>query len=143
MADSLFPFIDATIADAEASTDGVSIPKEYQWDFKNSDFVLENGKPVAVEGNEALKIWIMKALQTPRYRYLAYSWAYGHELENAVGQGLSAEAARAEVERYIKEALTVNPYITGIKDIEVAIDGSKASVNFTAETDQGEVEISV
>jgi len=131
--------IQATVA---ASTD-LPLAKEYAWDFTSNDFLLVDGKNVTVTGKEAVKVWLWKALQTPRYRYLAYSWNYGNELESLIAQGLSTEALKSELERYLKESLLINAYITGIKNIDISIDGSKADVSFIAETIYGEVIISV
>lgn len=142
MADSLFPFIDATVADTSTAAD-TTIPTEYAWDFEANEFVLQNGRPMIVTGAAAVRMWIMKTLLTERYRYLAYSWAYGHEFDALVGESLSPEARKAEAERYLEEALTVNPHVTGVTDVETAFDGSRLGISFTAETDQGEVDASV
>jgi hypothetical protein len=141
VADSIFPFIDATVADA-AITATSTIPREYAYDFDSNEFILENGKNVVYEGMDALKMWIIKALKTQRYCYGAYTWDYGQEFSELVGQRLSSDAMQSEAKRYLEEALTVNTHITGIKNVSVTIDGSNVTVTFTAETDQGEVEIS-
>lgn len=143
--DSLFPFIDidAEATDAENSTNELPICKEYAWDFDNNDFLLKDGKFQTVEGNEAIKIWIWKALHTQRYRYPAYYWDYGHELEELIDQGLSDEAIKSEAERYINEALSLNKYITDVSVTNISIDGSKVNVDFTVTTIYGEVSINV
>ena len=43
------------------------------------------------------------------------------------------------MERYLKESLLVNVYITGIENIAISIDGSKVDVNFIATTVYGDV----
>jgi hypothetical protein len=140
-ADSLFPFIDATVADIPASTTA-TISQEYNWDFDANEFILTNGKPTIVTGSDALKIWITKALSTQRYCFPAYTWNYGQEFESLVGQGLSAEAMQSEAQRYLTDVLLINPHITSVKDVSITLDGSKTTVTFTAVTDQGEVNIS-
>jgi hypothetical protein len=141
VADSIFPFIDATIEDSTTTTT-VTTPREYAYDFNSNEFVLESGKNVVYEGTDALKMWIIKALKTQRYCYGAYTWDYGQEFSDLVGQRLSSDAMQSEAKRYLEEALTVNTHITGVKDVSVTIDGSNVTVTFTAETDQGEVGIS-
>lgn len=141
-ADSLFPFIDATVADMPVLATNTT-PQEYNWNFTANEFVLTNGKPTIVTGTDALKIWIIKSLSTQRYCFPAYTWNYGQEFESLVGQGLSAEAMQSEAQRYLTDALSPNPHITSIKDVSVTLDGSKVSIDFTAVTDQGEVSISV
>lgn len=133
----------STIVDSTATAATLPLFKEYAWDFENNDFLLKDGKFVVVEGIEALKIWIWKALNTQRYRYLAYTWNYGHELENLVGKGLSNSVIKSEAQRFIQEALLINPYITDIANINVKIDDSKFTLSFTANTVYGEVDISV
>ena len=65
-----------------------------------------------VEGNEALRIWIFKALTTARYHYTAYSFAFGEEWEDQiVGRSMDGDILKLELERFIIEALMVNPYI--------------------------------
>ncbi|QAT40827.1 DUF2634 domain-containing protein [Clostridium sp. JN-9] len=125
------------------SKEGLPLAKEYCWDFINNDLLLENGKPKIVEGIEAIKVWIWKALKTERYRYLAYSWSYGNELNELVGKGLSIEFIRSEVERYLKEALLMNNYIIDIQNVTVTIDESKLNIEFTVATIYGEANMSV
>lgn len=117
--------------------------KEYAWDIENNKFILEDGKFKIVEKDEALKIWIWKALKTVRYRYIAYSWNYGQEYETLIGKGLSAAALKLEVERYIKEAILINPYIKDIYNLNIVVDGSKLNIDFTVSTVYGEVDINV
>ncbi|SHH15026.1 DUF2634 domain-containing protein [Desulfosporosinus lacus] len=117
--------------------------KEYAWDFENNDFLLVDGKNAIVTGKEAIKVWVWKALQTKKYRYRAYTSKYGHELDSLINQGFSTGALKAELERYLKESLLVNVYITGVKTIDITIDGSKTDVSFTVTTVYGEVSVSV
>ena len=119
------------------------LAKEYAWDFDLNDFSLVDGKNVIVTGKEAVKVWIWKALHTPKNRYQAYSGKYGNELESLINQGLSSGALRSELERYLKESLLVNAYITGIKNIDISMDGSKTSISFTATTVYGDVIVNV
>jgi len=144
---SIFPSENVTIstliqATVTASTE-LPLAKEYAWDYDLNDFLLVDGKNVIVTGKEAVKVWIWKALHTPKNRYRAYTKTYGNELETLVNSGLSTGALRSELERYLKESLLINAYITGIKSIEISIDGSKTDVSFTATTVYGDVIISV
>ncbi|HIG0360384.1 TPA: DUF2634 domain-containing protein [Clostridium sporogenes] len=117
--------------------------KEYAWDIENNKFILEDGKFKVVEGNQALKIWIWKVLKTARYRYLAYSWNYGQEYETLIGKGLSAAALKLEVERYIKEAILINPYVKDIYNLNIIVEGAKLNIDFIVSTVYGEVDINV
>lgn len=140
MSESIFPFIDPS---DNISAVQETIPREYAWDYEKNDFLLKDGKFQIVEGTEAIRVWAWKALNTQRYRYMAYSWDYGHELEELTGQQLSNEVMKSEVERYLKEVLSVSPYIDNVTISNVSVDGSKVSVDFKVNTKYGEVDISV
>ncbi|WP_407308536.1 DUF2634 domain-containing protein [Desulfosporosinus sp. SB140] len=144
---SIFPTETINVSDLIQATVIASadlpLAKEYAWDFDRNDFLLVNGKNVIVMGKEAVKVWIWKALHTPKNRYRAYSSSYGNELGSLIGQGLSVSALRSELERYLKESLLINTYITGVKNIDISIDGSKMDVGFTVTTTYGEENINV
>ena len=73
---SIFPFIDP---DALAVSQDNALPmfREYAYDYENNRLLLRDGQTYLVEGNEALRIWIFKALDTARFRYTAYGWYPG------------------------------------------------------------------
>lgn len=55
---------------------------EYGYDFDKQCFRYdEKGQNLMVTENEALKVWIYKAILTERYRYLAYDDSYGITIE--------------------------------------------------------------
>lgn len=144
---SIFPSETVTLGNLIQSTvdDSSTLPlaKEYAWDYENNDFLLIDGKNVILTGKDAVKVWIWKALHTPKNRYKAYSSNFGHDLETLVSQGLSSAALSSEIERYLKESLLINPYITRISGISLSMEGSKASVSFTVTTIYGDVSINV
>ena len=127
---SLFPFI-------TYEEDGV----------ENNPFPLykEVGKGLKiVEGNEAIKIWIYKALQTPRYQYEIYSWDYGSELLSLIGKAYTKGLTQSEASRYIKEALLINPYILDVNVVSTSFDGDILSANVRVKTIyDGEVIVNV
>ena len=97
-----------------------------------------------VEGNEAIKIWIYKALQTPRYQYEIYSWDYGSELMDLIGKAYTKGLTQSEASRYIKEALLINPYILDVNVISTSFDGDVLSANVRVKTIyEGEVIVNV
>ncbi|ASS64683.1 DUF2634 domain-containing protein [Paenibacillus sp. RUD330] len=144
MADSPFPFIDGiseeatgTAIDQTAQAD-LPIWREYAWDFSTNDFVLVDGNPVRLEGLPALEIWMYKTMRTERFRYLAYSWEYGHELDSLLGQRSAPD--KSEAERFIREALS-SPYVLAFSDFEIEQSDDVLNLSFTAETVYGEVRI--
>ena len=132
---SIFPFIDATSASTEI-TDELPMLKEYAYDFEQNELLLDaEGKTYLVEGNEALRIWIFKALLTERCHYTAYSFAFGSEIQDQViGQSMNPEVVKLEIERFIIEALMVNPYIKRLDNFvfESTSTGMTVSLDFTS-----------
>ena len=122
-----FPFIGSDTSDD--TSDDLPLFKEYAWDFETDKFIYDdNGNHILLTGNDALEVWIYKALKTERFDYLAYSWQYGIELK-----------------RVITECLMVNPYIKSIDSF--AIDqqkhGETALLTIGLTTVYGEVSIHV
>lgn len=93
-------------------------------DYEAVQPVWESGNPVFVTGLEAVKGWAWRAIDTARYRYPCFSWSYGCELENLIGQPYQAETKKSEAERYVTEALLVSPYIREVRATNVRFEGS-------------------
>ena len=139
---SLFPFVSNT--DEIKIDNSFPMYKEIAWDFKRNIPILENGDFKIVEGNEAIKIWIYKALQTPRYQYEIYTWDYGSELLSLIGKAYTKGLTQSEASRYIKEALLINPYILDVNVISTSFDGDVLSANVRVKTIyDGEVIVNV
>ena len=117
---SLFPFV--TYEEDIAENNPLPLYKE-----------VDKGLKI-VEGNEAIKIWIYKALQTPRYQYEIYSWDYGSELLSLIGKAYTKGLTQSEASRYIKEALLINPYILDVNVISTSYDGDVLSANGRGKT---------
>lgn len=111
------------------------VPKEYGIDFKTGQLT---GR--IVEGKEAIKVWIWIVLQTPRYRYYAYTWDYGNEFEDLIGQGYTEEYIKAEVQRMTEDCLLINENIQNISDFGVSMLGDTLTISFTADTIYGSIE---
>lgn len=127
---SLFPFI--TCEEDVVENNPLPIYKEVGKGLK------------IVEGNEAIKIWIYKALQTPRYQYEIYTWDYGSELLSLIGKAYTKGLTQSEASRYIKEALLINPYILDVNVISTSFDGDVLSANVRVKTIyDGEVIVNV
>lgn len=136
---SIFPMISLEAAQA-AQPQALPLCKEVAWDFERDVPIFRQGEPVVVSGKEALKVWIWRAIRTPRFRYEIYTWAYGSEFESLVGQAYSDAVKTAEAPRYLRECLLVNPYITAVKNITVSFESAKLTVAGTAVTIYGEVD---
>ena len=137
-----YPFTGAV--SANTYTSDLPVPKEYAWDFDKDCFLYDaQGKHVIVEGDEAIKIWIYKALSTERFRYLAYSWQYGIELRPFIGKVMRVQQRYSEIKRVIIECLMVNPYIKSIDSVEITHKGDSVSISIVISTIYGEVSVDV
>lgn len=136
-----FPFTGAAIADA---TSELEVFREFDWDFTTNTFKRDaDGRRIIVEGDDALKVWIFKALQIERYQYLAYSWQYGIELKPFIGLVMTVQERESELERVIVECLMVNPYIRSIDSVTFTVDDDSLTADISLTTVYGEVIIHV
>ena len=139
MPDSIFPFIDTSQYEEE-SEETLEELCEYAFDFKNNCLLKnEAGQNYYVYENEALKVWIYKALMTPRYTHLAYTEDFGNEMFDLIAQSLDQEIMFLELKRYIVEALMYNEYITELSDFEFEMSGSEVKVRFNVISIYGEL----
>lgn len=131
---SLFPFM-------KNQNNGQSNIKEIN--FREYEINLETGQLTGriLEGKEALKMWIYKALRTNRYRHTAYTWEYGAELEELIGKQYNEGLMNSEVERYIKECLLINEYIKDCYSFEITFKCDVLTVSFVCDTVFGELEV--
>ena len=70
----------------------IEVPKEYGLDFETGQLTGE-----IVEGIEAIKVWIWLCLHTQRFRWPIYSWDYGADLEQYIGQSITEEFLNADI----------------------------------------------
>ena len=118
---SLFPFISPP--EIENIYPEYPLYRECAWDFATDQAIFEDGSPKIVTENEAIKVWVYKAIKTTRYQHEIYSWDYGCEIESLIGRGFQLGFIAAETKRFIREALNVNPYITHVNKIDVTFEG--------------------
>ena len=132
---SLFPFIRSVEEQA------IPTPKAY----KEYEFNFEAGKLTGrlLEGKEALRMWIYKALLTQRYRYTIYSWDFGQDLDELIGQGYEKGLIKSEVERRIKDCLLIHPDIKECNNFNIRLQQDQLQVDFIVNTIYGEVGINV
>ena len=136
---SLFPFI--SNVDEVKLDNSFPLYREVAWDFKKDIPILQNGDFKIVEGNEAIKVWVYKALLVPRYNYSIYSWNYGSELMDLIGKAYTPQLTKSEAKRYIEEALKINPYILDVNVIDTSFRDSILSANVKITTIYGESEV--
>ena len=135
---NLFP--DLSVARVKAKKE-LPVFKEWTFDFEKQELKTRNGAYYLVEKEEALKVWIYKALKTPRYDFTAYSKKYGSEIETLFGFTQDEEIMNSELTRMVEEALLVNPYITGVDRFSFWRDDKrKRHMSFAVNTIYGEIE---
>lgn len=140
---SLFPFIGSETVEDVKENENLPLYREIAWDFKENKPIVENGDFKIVEENEAIKVWIYKALLAQRYQNQIYSWDYGSELVELIGRDYSPSLTKEEAKRYVKEALMVNPYIVDVIVDDVSFSNSLLEIKLKVETIYGESEVSL
>lgn len=139
MSETLFPA--SYGGQAAGGGDALPLAREAAWDFEADKPIFRQGEPVTVTGLDAVLVWAWNALKTERFRYRHHSRAYGNEMERLVGRSYTGDLKRAEAARYFREALEPNPYITGVEDIVVRLEGDRLQVTGTIRTIYGEKEV--
>ena len=110
--------------------------REWAVDWENQTFALRNGQPYLVSGDEALKIWVTKALrpESERFRYTAWSADYGNELALLLGGCVDQGILESQVRQYVREALLSSPYIREVDGFTFFKAGSRVEARFTVHT---------
>ena len=86
---------------------------------------------------EALKQTIFLILNTERYQHLIYSWNYGVELNDLIGEPISYVIP--ELERRITEALIQDDRIENIDNFEFQNIKGKVQCRFSVNTKYGNI----
>lgn len=87
---------------------------------------------------DALLQAIYLILNVERYAFPIYTWNYGTELADLIGQ--PRDYAMSEIKRRITEALTQDDRITGVENWSFETAGKVVRVNFTVKTIYGAVD---
>lgn len=140
---NVFPFINGDDGIQEDSIDNFPLYKEVAWDFVNDRAIFLDGKPKIVYKNEAIKVWVYKAIKTNRYEFDIYSWDYGSEIESLIGKGFEVGYIKSETERYIREALLINPYIKAIHNLDINFKNDTLTVDGDIETIYGFLNVKI
>ncbi len=115
-----------------------TLPLFTEWavDWEKKRFALRNGDFYTVTGTEALKIWVARALHLESFRffYTAWSWAYGNEIHTLLGGCVDQGILENCLRQYIREAILISPYILEADGFSFHKNGSRMEVRFTAHT---------
>lgn len=117
--------------------------REYAIDFKTGQNLIDDktNNIVILEENEALKVWIFKALKTERFRFKEiYSDSYGSELRSNIGTIYQKSVKDALMINQIKDCLLANPYILDCYDFIITNkDETEPHIKFRVKTIYGEI----
>ena len=131
---------------AETEVEEMPIFKEYAIDFKTGEYIKDEDNNIKVlEKNEALKVWIFKALKTERFRYTdVYSDNYGSELETNIGTIYQKSVKDALMINQIRDTLLVNPYILECYNFDISNEDEYVpQITFNVKTVYGGLEMEV
>lgn len=97
-----------------------------------------------IDGLEAVKQAVLKALATPRFYSLIYDGDYGSELQDgAHGKGITREYLRAMIPYMITDALSQDTRIIDIDNFEFEFLTDSVHVKFTVNTIFGDSEVGI
>lgn len=131
---------------AETEVEEMPTFKEYAIDFKTGKYIKDENNDIKVlEKNEALKVWIFKALKTERFRYTdVHSDNYGSELETNIGTIYQKSVKDALMINQIRDTLLVNPYILECYNFDISNEDEYVpQITFNVKTVYGELKMEV
>lgn len=91
------------------------------------------------DDRQAVEQAVYKILRTERYENVIYSWNYGAELQNLIGQ--PAPYVYSEIKRLITEALLQDDRIQSVDNFSFQKKREKVLVTFTVTTKYGVLEV--
>ena len=91
------------------------------------------------DGREAMEQAIYLILNTERFEWIIYSWAYGCELQGLFGKPVPYAAA--ELQRRITEALLQDDRINNVENFRGSRSGSKVLATFDVSTIKGVIPV--
>lgn len=119
----------------------IETSKTYKIDF-------ENGRIIGyVDGQDAVKQFIHKALTTPRFKCLIYTSLYGSEIkERLIDDESTTEYLEADMQRMVEDALLYDGRVLKINNFEYVTYGEEGikdcvSIKFLADTIFGTIKV--
>jgi phage baseplate assembly protein W len=87
-----------------------------------------------VDGDDALRQFIRKALLTARTTYLIYDNQYGNEIDTLIGQNVNNALFDAEIVRMVREALIYDDRVTSVSNFVITRSADACFVTFDVAT---------
>lgn len=111
--------------------------KTYAINFTTGDIGGE------VDGLEAIKQYVVKAIKTARFRFPIYDTDYGSEIDDLIGQDVSIALLETEIPRVIEEAILYDDRVISVYDFELTREGDRLYVSFYVETAESTIPMEV
>ena len=110
---------------------------------KTYKFDLDKGRIIGfVDGQEAVRQAIRKAIITPRFKCLIYDHSYGSEIKEAIIQkDASQQYTESVIPGVVEDALKPDTRVVGVRDFKFEFENDEARISFYAETIFGEIQI--
>ncbi|MEV5028495.1 DUF2634 domain-containing protein [Paenibacillus sp. LPE1-1-1.1] len=83
-----------------------------------------------VDGDDALRQFVRKALLTARSTYLIYDNQYGNEIETLIGQNVNNALFDVEIVRMVREALIYDDRVTSVDNFVITRSADACFVTF-------------
>ncbi|MGF7045677.1 phage baseplate assembly protein W [Paenibacillus sp. DS2015] len=125
------------VMDETTDIDAIETSKTYAINFATGDIGGE------VDGLEAIKQYVVKAIKTARFRFAIYDTDYGSEIDDLIGQDVSVALLDTEIPRAIKEAIIFDDRILDVYDFELTREGDCLYVSFYVETTESNIPMEV
>ncbi|AHM66847.1 phage protein [Paenibacillus polymyxa SQR-21] len=96
-----------------------------------------------IDGREAIRQFILKAILTSRFHFSIYDEDYGCELEDLIGQDVPMELLETEIPRVITEALIYDDRIDDVYGFDITQEADNLFVSFFVDTDNDTIPMEV
>lgn len=126
-----------TVDTSSASVVSTMPSRTYAFNFDTGEF---SG---FVDGVKALEQFAVKAIMTARYRYPIYDFDYGCEIEDIIGQEVSASLLISEIPRVIREALICDDRVLDVNRFEITRDSDNLFVSFFVDAEHASMPVEV
>lgn len=102
--------------DATLAREDLPLFKEMAINFETYDPLVKNNEIVILEKDEALAVWVFRALKTELNKYEVHSNNYGNILFTNIGTIYTEDLKQLLITEEIKNCLLVNPYILSLEN---------------------------
>lgn len=92
-----------------------------------------------VDGKDALKQFIVKALKTCRSHFRIYSDDFGCEIESLIGADVTEAFIQSEIPRMVREALMYDDRVNAVTNVTATRQGDAVFIMATVDSIYGEV----